>query len=51
MTRKQYLLGTTMPHAMHPTQMRELQKQLAVVLLAWDGVAKAMKDARAKVNG
>lgn len=51
MTFRRYLLSGTPPHAMPPAQMRDLQTQLGVIALAWDGVAKAMKDARAKVNG
>jgi hypothetical protein len=51
MTYKQFLLGTTMPHAMPPEQMRDLRKRLAVTVLAWDGVAAAMKKARAQVDG
>jgi hypothetical protein len=51
MTRKQYLLRTAQPHAMAPEQMRDLQKTLAVLALSWDGVQKALKQAREAVNG
>jgi hypothetical protein len=50
MTRKQYLLSTTMPHAMAPEQTQALRKLLAVTVLAWDGVLKAMRKARETVT-
>jgi hypothetical protein len=50
MTRKQYLLSTTMAHAMAPEQMRELRKRLAVMVAAWDGVQREMQKARSAVG-
>lgn len=49
MTRKQFLLSTTMPHAMAPEQMSAVRKQLAVMVLAWDGVQREIQKARANV--
>lgn len=45
-SRRPFLLGTAIPNYMSGKQMRDLQTQLGVIALAWDGVRKAMRKAR-----
>lgn len=43
MTFKRFLLSTVPAHCMPPSQLRDLQKRLAVIALSWDAVAAAKR--------
>jgi hypothetical protein len=50
-SRKRALMRSAIPVYMPPSVLHDLQKRLAVMALSWDGVQKALKQAREQVNG
>lgn len=48
---KPFLLGTVTPCVMHPDQLRDLQRRLAVIALSWDAVAAAKRKVMEAARG